>query len=409
MSYQAHDTHLFQKTAAWAMIETMSEEPAQAVSTKYALGDETQWLRWGALLYSIFWFAEPIQRRSILVWTVFLLFYGIFLTGYLRVLRGTQTEQRIWLVVLFLLGYIYYPFNPNAGGEFVFAVVVSNFFLKQGDAQVAFRSFLAILAAQTAGLYLETWLLHLPWGIAKSVIFFMVVLGLGNFTFARQVLISRQLRQANEEIERLTQQAERERIARDLHDLLGHTLTVIAVKSDIANRLFRVKPELAHREIADVETTAREALRQVRSVVAGYRMDGISEEVTKVRDVLSSSGVELVAEIGTIALPDEDKDILCFVMREAVTNVLRHATATKCHIQLTGGDTVKLMIEDNGCGKRGSDGNGIRGMRERLAHANGHLELDSSPKGGVRVLAELPNRCQNGSAVASATMKGRIR
>jgi len=147
----------------------------------------------------------------------------------------------------------------------------------------------------------------------------------------------------------------------------------------------------------------------VRSVVAGYRMDGISEEVTKVRDVLSSSGVELVAEIGTIALPDEDKDILCFVMREAVTNVLRHATATKCHIQLTGGDTVKLMIEDNGCGKRGSDGNGIRGMRERLAHANGHLELDSSPKGGVRVLAELPNRCQNGSAVASATMKGRIR
>ena len=73
--------------------------------------------------------------------------------------------------------------------------------------------------------------------------------------------------------------------------------------------------------------------------------------------------MQLFAEIGAIALPDEDKNILCFVMREAVTNVLRHATATECHIRLTGGDTVALTIEDNGCGKRGSDGNGIRGMR----------------------------------------------
>lgn len=395
--------------ATWAMIETMDEPLTQTARTTHALGDETQWLRWGVLLYSIFWFADPIQRRSIVVWTVFLVFYGVFLTGYLRVLRGSQTEQRMWLVVLFLLGYIYYPFNPNAGGEFVFAVVVSNFFLRQGDARVAFRSFLAILAAQTAGLCLETWLFGLPWGIAESVIFFMVVLGLGNFTFARQVLISRQLRQANEEIERLTQQAERERIARDLHDLLGHTLTVIAVKSDIANRLFYERPELAHREIADVETTARGALREVRAVVAGYRMDGISEEVSKMRDVLSSSGVQLFAEIGAIALPDEDKNILCFVMREAVTNVLRHATATECHIRLTGGDTVALTIEDNGCGKRGSDGNGIRGMRERLAHANGHLEMESSPRGGVLVVAQLPTRSPNGLPVASATTNGGVR
>jgi len=409
VSYDSPDRYLFPNTAAWAMIDTMGEQQAQTARTTRALGDETQWLRWGVLLYSIFWFAEPIQRRSIAVWTVFLVFYGVFLTGYLRVLRGSQTEQRLWLIVLFLLGYIYYPFNPNAGGEFVFAVVVSNFFLRQGNARVAFRGFLAILAAQTAGLCLETWLLRLPWGIAESVVFFMVVLGLGNFTFARQVLISRQLRQANDEIKRLTQQAERERIARDLHDLLGHTLTVIAVKSDIANRLFHERPELALREIADVETTARDALREVRSVVTGYRMGGISEEVSKVRDVLSSSGVQLFAEIGAVALPDEDKDILCFVMREAVTNVLRHATATECHIHLTGGDSIALTVEDNGCGKRGSDGNGIRGMRDRLANANGHLEMDCSPKGGVLVVAELPRRSQDHSPSASATMNGGAR
>ena len=174
------------------------------------LRDETRLLRWGSLLYSVFWLAEPIHRHSLAVWTVFLAFYGIFLTGYLRVLRGGKREQRLWLAVLFLLGYLYYPFNPNAGGEFVFAVVVSSFFLRQGTTLSAFRTFAAILLAQAAGLFLETWWLHLPWSIAESVVFFMVIIGLSNFTFARQVFVSSELRKANEEIERLTKQAERE-------------------------------------------------------------------------------------------------------------------------------------------------------------------------------------------------------
>jgi two-component system sensor histidine kinase DesK len=214
----------------------------RSVNTPGMLRDEAQLLRWGSLLYSVFWFEEPIHHRSFGVWVIFIVFYGLFLTGYLRVLRGNKVEQRVWLIVLFLLGYLYYPFNPNAGGEFVFAVVVSGFVLKQSTTLSAFRTFAAILVAQSVGLFLETWLLHLPWPYAQSVVFFMVVIGLSNFTFARQVFISGQLRNANDEIERLTLQTERERIARDLHDLLGHTLTVIAVKSDVANRLFSLQP-----------------------------------------------------------------------------------------------------------------------------------------------------------------------
>ncbi|ADW71628.1 sensor histidine kinase [Granulicella tundricola] len=354
------------------------------------LRDETRLLRWGSLLYSVFWFAEPIHRRSFAVWTVFLVFYGIFLTGYLRVLRGSRREQRFWLTVLFLLGYLYYPFNPNAGGEFVFAVVVSSFFLRQGTISSAFRRFAVILAAQAAGLFLETWWLHLPWSVAQSVVFFMVVIGLSNFSFARQVFVSGQLRKANEEIEYLTQQAERERIARDLHDLLGHTLTVIAVKSDVANRLFSLQPDVAHREIAEVEATAREALHEVRSAVTGYRAEGVEAEVSKTRNALGSAGVQLYTKMDFVDLSPLESDLLCFVLREATTNILRHAYATECRVEVSKDSLIRLTIEDDGLGKQGADGNGIDGMRERLRHARGSLVIDGSPLGGMRLLAELP-------------------
>ena len=204
------------------MHENSKTPPGNTLST---LREETWPLRWGSLLYSVFWFVKPIKRHSVAVWSIFLLFYGLFLTGYFRVRRGSGRQQRFWLAVLFLLGYLYYPFNPEAGGEFVFAVAVSSFFLRQENTLSTFRTFVLILGAQTAGLFLETGLLHRPWSIAQSITFFMVVIGLSNFTFARQVYVSRQLRTANQEIEHLTQQAERERIARDLHNLLGHTLT----------------------------------------------------------------------------------------------------------------------------------------------------------------------------------------
>lgn len=180
------------------------------------LRDETRLLRWGSLLYSVFWFAEPLQRRSLAVWVIFLVFYAIFLTGHLRVLRGSRQGQRIWLFVLFLLGYLYYPFNPNAGGGFVFAVVVSSFFLRQEARCLHFECSPVSLSLKQQDFVLKPGGLHLPWSVAQSVVFFMMVIGISNFTFARQVFISNQLRKANQEIERLTQKAERERIARDL-------------------------------------------------------------------------------------------------------------------------------------------------------------------------------------------------
>ena len=143
--------------------------------------------------------------------------------------------------------------------------------------------------------------------------------------YSRHVLASEQLVQANQEIEHLTQVAERERIARDLHDLLGHTLTVIVLKSDVANRLFTAQPDLAHREIAEVEATARKALAEVREAVAGYRAEGLAAEILHARRAFASAGVQLTTDIEYFFLSSAHTNMLCLILREAVTNVIRHA------------------------------------------------------------------------------------
>lgn len=233
----------------------------------------------------------------------------------------------------------------------------------------------------------------------------MVVIGLSNFTFARQVFISKQLRDANMEIERLTLQTERERIARDLHDLLGYTLTVIAIKSDVANRLFSLQPEIAHREIAEVEITAREALREVRSVVTGYRSERIETQLGRAEKTLDSAGVHLSSNLNSTDLSPGANELFCFVLREAITNILRHAKATACKVELIQDRAITLTIEDNGIGKRGPDGNGIEGLRERLKLVNGVLSIETSSLGGTRVLAEVPSSF----AKETRTMKVRSR
>jgi two-component system sensor histidine kinase DesK len=132
-------------------------------------------------------------------------------------------------------------------------------------------------------------------------------------------------------------------------------------------------------------------LREVRSAVTGYRSEGIAAEVTKARKTLDSAGIRLSTDFQSVVLSTEQNDLLCFVLREAVTNILRHANATKCRIELIHDHSIGLTIEDDGIGKRGHDGNGILGMKERLRHANGSLTIEPSPLGGLRIVAHLPS------------------
>lgn len=342
-------------------------------------------LRWASLLYTAFFFIEPYYNRSLHHWLWFGVFYITFIALYMGITFSNGRLQRILLAAMFLIGFMYYPFNISTSGAFVFPVVILAFMVRN------VRLYLAILALQIAAIAAETWLLHLGWWSSMMGIFFCLVIGLSNLSYSRQKRAAFLLNRANDEIEHLAQVAERERIARDLHDLLGHTLTVIAIKSELANRILPIDPDRAAQEMREVEQTARQALAEVREAVTGYRSEGLATEVARARKTLAAAGVQLTTDMATVPLTPAQVNVLCLAMREAVTNIVRHANASACNLQLTGADeTLVLSIMDNGvCSARG-EGNGLRGMRERVEAIGGNLRLRPANGTGTSVTVHLP-------------------
>jgi two-component system sensor histidine kinase DesK len=213
--------------------------------------------------------------------------------------------------------------------------------------------------------------------------------GIGNLISAIRIRANKRLGLAQDQIEHLAQVAERERIARDLHDVLGHTLSVVVLKSELAGKLMGSDAEGAGREIGEVEQIARQALGEVREAIRGYRAEGIGVEIARARRTLDAAGVSLDCQADGVCLNPSHESVLSLVLREAVTNILRHAGASRCRLELAAdeGRTV-LRVEDDGRGAIGREGNGLRGMRERIEALGGRLEIDS--RQGTRLTAEIP-------------------
>ncbi len=214
---------------------------------------------------------------------------------------------------------------------------------------------------------------------------------------------SRELRSAREEIARLAVTNERLRIARDLHDLLGHNLSLIALKSELARRLLTVAPERAATEISDIETVARTTLQEVREAVASYRQPTLASELQGAQEILAAAGIayryEGDAEI-IATLPASIEAALSWVVREGVTNVIRHSRAHHCTIRLNrSSNTVRVEVIDDGSGvpltvtSTGSltgSGNGLRGLSERVSALGGSCEVGPRKEGGFRLAVALP-------------------
>ena len=192
--------------------------------------------------------------------------------------------------------------------------------------------------------------------------------------------------------------AERERIARDLHDVLGHTLSVIVLKAELASRLIHRQDPSDHAraaaEIADVERIGRTALAEVREAIGGYRTRGLGAEIEAARLTLDAAGVTLILDSATTSpanLSAPEEIALSLALREAVTNIVRHSCATTCSLRfITEDNHRRLVIEDNGQHAVSREGNGLRGMRERIESLGGHLFLERDH--GTRLLIELPLR-----------------
>jgi two-component system, NarL family, sensor histidine kinase DesK len=208
----------------------------------------------------------------------------------------------------------------------------------------------------------------------------------------RLMELVRDLEAARAEVAELAASEERLRLSRDMHDLLGHNLSVIALKSELARKLLGRDPEAAEREVRDIESVARTSLQEARSAVRGLRTASLPSELERAREALDAAGIELeVHPAGP--LPARVETTLGFAAREAVTNVIRHSRARHCEIAVRRVSTVaKLEVRDDGIGpaKGGHHGSGLRGLAERLAEAGGTLEAGPGEDGGFLLIARVP-------------------
>jgi two-component system sensor histidine kinase DesK len=204
---------------------------------------------------------------------------------------------------------------------------------------------------------------------------------------------NRKLREAREELARLAVSEERSRIARDLHDLLGHTLSLIALKTELATKLLESDPKRAQTELREVQEVTRQALGEVREAVHGYGRRVVADELESARSALTAAGIDCRVEASTAQLPDEIESAIAWAVREATTNVVRHSGARACAIRLsTDGGHVALQVDDDGARTAGGsrNGAGLAGLAERARRLHGTLEAGGRAEGGFRVLLTLP-------------------
>ncbi|HET6726186.1 MAG TPA: sensor histidine kinase [Gammaproteobacteria bacterium] len=339
------------------------------------------WLPYLGFLFMV-WFYRPVSVAEIIGTSAAVC---VFLALYFRSYAGRPREMP-WLIAgIAAIGLGLTPFNIAAGVFFIYAAAIC------GYAGLRARNAVIMLIAVIVTQVGEYLLLGIPAGQWVWAPLVGVTIGLANLYFGDRARKNRIIEQSQDEIRRLATIAERERIARDLHDLLGHTLTLITVKAELAGTLAARNMPRAAEEIRELESIARDALAQVRQAVGGYRGD-LAGEIANAGVALRAAGVGFEAEVLDSARNAEQDAALAMVVREAVTNIVRHAGARMCRLSLRreGGEML-LCIDDDGTGGRCDEGNGIRGMRERLQAIGGALKIEFGGR-GTCLCATLPVR-----------------
>lgn len=356
-------------------------------------GPANPWDRYGWvmgaiwLLFLIFPLTSVVQSDHAVVWRVLgvvliLIFGATYVRGFIK-FNACDTWQdvtRIGVVHLSTLGLLTVAMVPLLG---VGALSMVPFIVAFGMFSLPLRWSLTLAAVGVlapVSISLVTGLF--PDFAYFSLIVMMVAVATG---LVRVFEIGEEEHQRAEA--ELTLANERDRVARDVHDVLGHSLTVVTVKAELAQRLVDVDPERARAELAEIQSLSRAALAEIRATVAGLRVARLAEEVAAADAALTGAGIqaELPEDLGVV--DPRHRVILAWVLREAVTNVVRHSGARTCTVEL-GPDT--LRVTDDGEGRREhKEGNGLRGIRERVAAAGGTLSLGPGPETGTTLEVQL--------------------
>jgi two-component system sensor histidine kinase DesK len=309
------------------------------------------------------------------------------------------TAFELWLPILILLVLSFVLTEANGfawGGLFIFTCAIASGRLPARQAAELLLS--VVLLTLVFG-----WRHHQPLADSLSAVLWIGFAGVTTITMVWSVRTSRELREQRAELARYTAVTEeRLRIARDLHDLLGHSLSLIALKSELAGRLVSIAPERARTEIGDIERVARTALQEVREALAGVRQPTLTGELYAARELLEAAGIVCEMETGHAppeGLPVPLEAVLAWTVREGVTNVIRHSRAKACVIRVSCADgQARVEIVNDGAapaaasesGAGSQSGTGLRGLAERVAALGGRFEAGLPAGGGYRLAIALP-------------------
>jgi two-component system sensor histidine kinase DesK len=350
----------------------------------YPNNDRHCWMPVIWLPFMVWFFLDPMGKHGgALLWIGNTIFGVVFMWLYLYSFSHSEPKRLYAVVAMVLMAGSLVTSHNGAVSCLLIYVVAAACFTTSLPRTISFLG----LSLGLLGVY--TYHLHLPVEFWGSMLLLIVLVGMGNYFSAKSHYAEEKLRRADYEIEHLAKVAERERIARDLHDLLGHTLSLITLKAELARKLVDRDPERAKQEMQDVEHTSRAALADVREAISGYRGEGLAAELIRARKTLETAGIAIDSDIAELPLTPAQETVLALALREAVTNVVRHAQARRCSVRLERDDNAcRLEIADNGRGADAPEGNGLRGMRERLEAIGGSLYRQT--QAGTRLVIRLP-------------------
>jgi two-component system sensor histidine kinase DesK len=352
-------------------------------------------------LFWLFYFAYPIgdliqgtlatpQRIAGAIGLA--IFASVYIFAYFQRFYRQATMLQAWPPVIALaLLVIGFTFGISASwlGLMIYVVTAAGCSLNQTTvvpASISFAALTIILGTLTGSSFSDV----------GPLSFEVALIGVTMLFLRRLIGTNVELRIAREEKARLAVAEERLRFARDLHDLLGHSLSLIALKSELAGRLVEVNPERAQAEIHDIEQVTREALREVREAVTGYRQPDLNAELSGAQAALEAAGIECRIDNSFTTTDASIEAALGWAVREGVTNVIRHSGASSCRIALReSGGSAGLTISDNGMSeaevqRSGRAGTGIAGLTERIAALGGSVTAGRPADGGFRLVVEIP-------------------
>lgn len=373
---------MFEQFQAW-----LAPAPDSAVADELRQG-RSPWSDGVHLLWSIWVFITPLLGGGYTWQWVGLTVasYPLFVLLYAKTLLAPRRSAHRYALGMLLLSLLLLRWYPAGISYFIFGCIMLR--MRNNSSTWAYLGQLLLLNAGFCGL---AWWIGYPWPMLVWVPVMTLIIGVIVNVERSSKEKDAALKLSHDEVRRLAATAERERIGRDLHDLLGHTLSLITLKLELSRKLSDRCPSAARRELEEAERIARHALAEVRSAVTGIRSSDLAAELASARLLLVSSAVHMQYEAPPCGLAAETERGLSLLLREAATNIARHAQASCAWVEFTLEDKyVQLCIRDDGRGGIGEHGNGISGMRERARALGGSLDIDSPRGQGTRLLVRLP-------------------